>query len=136
MNSQYAQGMPRQPKPGGAVFEPRKFAENRRKFGASSARLTFGPMETPQQGAAELQHALANRIREHLLDENTNLKALSETENLPPGLNYDRFQRIARGETMLSLTDLMFWATRILNFGDFVGETISNLVSEGKIETE
>jgi len=47
--------MPRPPKSGGAVFVPRSFAENRKKFGHTSTRLTSAPIESPHQTAAELQ---------------------------------------------------------------------------------
>jgi hypothetical protein len=104
--------MPRPPKPGGAVFVPRSFA-TRKKFGRSSSRLTSNSIESPQQAAAELQHAIANRIREYLLDQDTDLKAHCEDNKLPEGLNYGRFQRINRGETMITITDVMYWVGQI-----------------------
>ena len=127
--------MPRPPKSGGAVFEPRTFAENRRKFGRSGSRLLSHKIESPQQGAAELQHAVANRIREYLLDVNTDLKTFCEKAELVSGLSYERFQRINRGETMMTLTDLMFWATVIPNFHEFVAQVVYRLrkVSDSEV---
>ena len=119
--------MPRPPKPDGAVFEPRAFAENRRKFGRSGSRLLSHNVGSPQEGAAELQHAVTNRIREHLLDVNTDLKTFCEKAELVRGLSYERFQRINRGETMMTLTDLMFWATVIPRFAEFVGKAVYKL---------
>ena len=58
----YARVMPRSPKPGGAVFVPHSLANNRKKFGKSTSRLITGEIATPQQEAAEVQHAIANRI--------------------------------------------------------------------------
>ena len=92
-------------------------------------RLAGDVIESPHQGAAELQHAIANRVREYLLDENTTLRAYCERNRLAAGLTHERFERILRGETMLTLTDLMFWATEIPDFADFIGTTLSALVA-------
>ena len=122
--------MPRPPKPGGAVFVPRSFVANPKKFGRSGTRLAGNDViASPHQGAAELQHAIANRVREYLLDENTTLRAYCERNRLAAGLTHERFERILRGETMLTLTDLMFWATEIPDFADFIGTTLSALVA-------
>ena len=125
--------MPRPPKGGGAVFVPRALADNRKKFGRSSTRLIAGRLESPQQQAAELQHAIANRIRDHLLDQNTDLNAYC-AEGLPVGLSYDRFQRILRGETMMAITDVMFWAGQIPDLADFIGSTIGVLAADSPEE--
>lgn len=127
--------MPRPPKSGGAVFVPRSFAENRKKFGRTGTRLTAAPIESPHQSAAELQHAIANRIREYLLDENSTLRAYCENRPLPAGLTNERFERILRGETMITLTDLMFWATEIPDFASFMGATVGELVAVTARET-
>jgi hypothetical protein len=121
--------MPRPPLPGGAVFEPRSFAENRKKFGRTSSRLTAGAIKSPQHAAAEVQHAIANTIREYLLDENTDLKAYCEKPTLPAGLTYERFQRINRGETMITLTDVMYWSDKIPGFATFIGKTMDAVVT-------
>lgn len=126
-------GMPRPPKDGGAVFVPRSLADNRKKFGRSSTRLIAGRLESPQQQAAELQHAIANRIRDHLLDQNTDLNAFC-AEGLPVGLSYDRFQRILRGETMITITDVMFWAGQIPNLAELIATTIRLLAAENRDE--
>ena len=123
--------MPRPPKDGGAVFVPRSLADNRKKFGRSSTRLIAGRLESPQQQAAELQHAIANRIRDHLLDQNTDLNAYC-AEGLPVGLSYDRFQRILRGETMMTITDVMFWASQIPDLAEFIGTAIRFLSDESR----
>jgi hypothetical protein len=68
VNSKYNLTMPRSPKPGGVVIEPRTYTDNGKKFGNTSSRLKAGPIITPQQAASELQHALSNKVREHLLD--------------------------------------------------------------------
>jgi hypothetical protein len=132
----------RPPKPGGAVFEPRSLATNRKKFGNSSSRLTSTNVESPQQAAAEVQHAIANRIREYLLDQNSDLKSYCANATLPTGLNYERFQRINRGETMITLTDLMYWAHVIPGLVTFIGDTIEAItgdahfgLSDGAVES-
>ena len=130
----YAFGMPRAPKPGGAVFEPRSLADNRKKFGHTISLLLPHEVRTPHEGAAELQHAIANRIREYLLDKNTDLKSFCENTELAPGLTYERFQRINRGETMMTLTDLMFWATVSPEVPEFVVRVVRKRSDAGDDE--
>jgi len=121
------------PAPGGdrAIFEPRSLlSDTKKKFGRSSSRL-FPEIQSPQQGAAELQHAIANKVREYLLDEATTLQKFCDDTPLPAGLTYDRFQRMNRGETMMTLTDIMFWATQIPDFARFLGGTVHRLTAPG-----
>jgi hypothetical protein len=80
-------------------------------------------VESPQQGAAELQHAITNRIREYVLDHG-DLKQYCDNTDLPAGLSFERFQRINRGETMITLTDVMYWASLIPNLAEFIGAAI------------
>ncbi|QYF74871.1 hypothetical protein [Cryobacterium sp. PAMC25264] len=127
--------MPRPPKPGGAVFEPRSAASHK-KFGRSSSRLTSGAIESPQQAAAELQHAITNRIREYLLDQDTDLKAYCEATELPLGLNYGRFQRINRGETMMTLTDLMYWVDQIPGLATYIADTMGAVTGANDARTD
>ena len=134
MHIRYTRVMPRSPKPGGAVFVPHSLADNRKKFGKSTSRLTTGEIATPQQEAAEVQHAIANRIREYLLDQNTDLlKYCSETP-LPRGLSYDRFQRILRGETMMTLTDLLFWVGQVPDLAEFAHTSIRRTLDADHVE--
>ena len=126
--------MPRSPKPGGAVFVPHSLADNRKKFGKSTSRLITGAIATPQQEAAEVQHAIANRIREYLLDQNTDLLEYCAETPLPRGLSYDRFQRILRGETMMTLTDLMFWAGQIPDLAEFAHSAIQRTLDADHVE--
>jgi hypothetical protein len=126
--------MPRLPKPGGAVFVPHSLADNRKKFGKSTSRLTAGEIASPQQEAAEVQHAIANRIREYLLDQNTDLFKYCAQTPLPRGLSYDRFQRIFRGETMMTLTDLMFWAGQIPDLAEFAHSAIQRTLDADHVE--
>jgi hypothetical protein len=122
--------MPRTPKPGGAVVEPRSYTDNAKKFGNTSTRLRAGQTESPQHGAAELQHVLTNKIREYLLDQDLSLKSFCEKTSLPPGLTYERFYRISNGTTMMGLTDIMFWTARIPDFADTLYSTVSKIAIE------
>ena len=126
--------MPRSPKPGGAVFVPHSLADNKKKFGKSSSCLTGGAIASPQEEAAELQHAIANRIREYLLDQNTDLLKYCAETPLPRGLSYDRFQRILRGETMMTLTDLMFWVGQIPDLAEFAHKSIRRTLDADHVE--
>jgi hypothetical protein len=122
--------MPRPPKPGGSTIEPRTFTDVPKKFGATSSRLIAGPVVSPQQGAAELQHALSNKIREHLLDRGLTLRTFCAETALPDGLNFERFFRISNGTIMMGLTDLAFWATQIPDFADAVHTTLARVVQD------
>jgi len=128
--------MPKSPKPDGAIFEPRSITDNRRVFGQSHSRLLDRATQSPQEGAAEFQHAVANRIREHLLRKKTSLSKFCKDADLPAGLSYERFQRIGRGETMMTFTDLMFWAKEIPDLYMFVGSVLFTLTApESGVDT-
>jgi hypothetical protein len=122
--------MGRPPKPGGSVIEPRRYTDVPKKFGQTSSRLTKGRIDSAQQGAAELQHALVNRIREHLLDSGMDLRAYCAATELPSGLSYERLYRISTGAGMMGLTDLMFWAARVPGFADIARRTMEAMVVE------
>jgi hypothetical protein len=122
--------MPRPPKQGGPTIEPRAFTDVPKKFGATSSRLASGPVISPQQGAAELQHALSNTIREYLLDRGLTLKAFCTETTLPDGLNFERFYRISNGTTMMGLTDIAFWATQIPGFTEAVTAALTRVVHD------
>lgn len=130
VHSGYGFFMPRTPKRGGAVIEPRSYADNTKKFGNTSTRLRSGELQSPQHGAAELQHALSNTIREHLLDNDTTMKAFCDQRDLPEGLSYERLYRISNGTTMMGLTDVMFWTALIPTFGVTLTTMIHNLALE------
>ena len=98
---------------GGFSFEPRTVVSNPKQFGKSSANLE--PLDgikqsDPRFGAAQLQHRVANKVREGLLAQGSNLFELSESSNLSPGMRYDRLVRIQRGETLMQLADLIKWS--------------------------
>jgi len=101
------------PTSGGFSFEPRKFVSTPKQFGKSSADLL--PLDgfsasDPRFGAAQLQHRVANKVREGLLSQGSTLLELSERSSLSPGMKYDRLVRIQRGETLMQLADLINWS--------------------------
>ena len=126
--------MGRLPKPGGAVIEPRSFTNIPKKFGQTSSRLTAGTIDSPQQGAAEFQHALMNKIREWLLDRGMNLRGYCNVTELPSGLTADRFYRLSVGEGMMGLTDLMYWASVIPDFAETAGRVMEAVAATPKDE--
>lgn len=130
VNFDYDEGMPRPPKPGGAVIEPRSFTDNPKKFGMTSSRLTPGPVMSPQQGAAEMQHALSNKVREHLLDIGMDLRAFCASTEMPTGLSYERLYRSGNGTTMLGLTDIVFWSAHIPGFVNLLADTLREVSAE------
>ena len=119
--------MPRSPKPGGAVIEPRSFATVTGKFGKTSTLLGDGPIETAQRAAAELQHAISNHIREFLIDQATTLRRFCAATDLPSGVTYERLYRINAGVSMLTMTDLAFWNAHVTDLPEFVAEAMRRL---------
>jgi hypothetical protein len=128
--SGYVMRMGRPPKPGGAVIQPRLYTDVPKKFGQTTSRLAVTGAYSPQQGAAELQHALVNNIREHLLDRGMDLRGYCNVTELPSGLTADRFYRLSTGEGMMGLTDLMYWASVIPDFAQTVARLIAEIVPE------
>src|SRR5665647_24284 len=114
--------MIKQAAPGGFKFEPRTVVAARKQFGKSSGPLHPAPGMTetdPRFLAAQLQHRVANAVREEVLAQGMSLEEFVTRENstesespLPPGLSYDRLVRIHRGETLMQLADLVSWAQR------------------------
>jgi hypothetical protein len=118
------------PKRGGAVIEPRTYTDMPKKFAQTTTRLTAGLIQTPQHGAAELQHALSNTIREYLLDRGTTLRQFCDHGQLPTGLSYERLYRISTGSTMMGLTDILFWTAVIPGFIDTLTTTMNHLAAD------
>lgn len=102
------------PAAAGFVFEPRKLGKQHAQFGNTSMALLPAEgtdVEDPRWRAAQLQHLVANAVRESLAAEGTNLSAwVRERVSVPGGVSYDRLVRIQRGETMMQLADLFYWA--------------------------
>ncbi|WP_105034773.1 hypothetical protein [Cryobacterium aureum] len=107
--------------PGGFKYEPRNLVDFRKQFGKSSAPLRPAPgvdAADPRFLAAQLQHQVANAVREAVLAQGLSLEAFltrrepdqDSTPSPPPGMTYDRVVRINRGETLMQLADLVSWA--------------------------
>src|SRR5680860_961381 len=124
--------MAKQAAPGGFKFEPRTVVATRKQFGKSSGPLRPAPgipESDPRFLAAQLQHQVANAVREEVLAQGMSLEEFVTRESsadsessLPPGLTYDRLVRIHRGETLMQLADLVSWAQRF----DTVRELLAN----------
>jgi hypothetical protein len=109
------------------TIEPRSFASVAGKFGKTTTRLRDEPIDSAHRAAAELQHAISNRIREFLIDQGTTLPSFCAAVDLPPGITYERLYRINTGVAMLTMTDLAFWNTQIRDMPDFVAESLRGL---------
>ena len=117
---------------GGFKYEPRSMVAVRKQFGRSSALLQPAPgidASDPRFLAAQLQHRVANGVREAALAQGLGLEALlanpmsgERPQATPPGMSYDRIVRINRGETLMQLADLMSWAQRF--------ETVRELLAD------
>jgi len=121
--------MPRSPKPGGAVIEPRSYATVDGKFGKTTTPLKDAPIDSAQRAAAELQHAISNHIREFLIDQATSLRNFCATNDMPTGVTYERLYRINAGASMLTMTDLAFWNGHMKDLPEFVAESMRRLRS-------
>ena len=121
--------MPRSPKPGGAVIEPRSYATVVGKFGKTTTPLVDAPIDSAQCAAAELQHAISNHIREFLIDQATTLRRFCTVTDMPSGVTYERLYRINAGVSMLTMTDLAFWNAHMTDLPEFVAETMRRLRS-------
>jgi hypothetical protein len=75
--------MPKKPKPGGFVFEPRAVVKLPGSFGKSSTPLEPSGASDLQFQAAQLQHAVANTVRECLLARRRSLKNFVEDSDFP-----------------------------------------------------
>lgn len=99
--------------PGGFVFEPRTLAAVSGQFGKTGSPIA--PAEgvaedDPRFQAAQLQHLVANKVREELLGRGLSLKDFLATVTDSGGMSFERLIRIQRGATMMQLTDLFNWA--------------------------
>jgi hypothetical protein len=119
--------VPRSPKPGGAVIEPRSYATVTGKFGKTTTLLADAPIETAQRAAAELQHAIANHIREFLIDKATTLRSFCAAIEMPAGVTYERLYRINAGVSMITMTDLAFWSAHVADLPEFVAVAMRRL---------
>ncbi|MBC7593507.1 MAG: hypothetical protein H7288_06155 [Kineosporiaceae bacterium] len=108
----------------GFVFEPRKLAEQQLQFGNTALALRPAAkvdIADPRWGAAQLQHLVANTVREALAAKGTSLSAWVRDHHADrSGLGYDRLIRIQRGETMMQLADLFHWATTFDTVADLL----------------
>lgn len=99
---------------GGFKFQPRELVAARTQFGKSSEHATPASNVSATDMrfvSANLQHLVANAVREGLLARDEHLKGyVSRLEPSLPGMSYDRLVRILRGETLMQLADLLHWA--------------------------
>ena len=94
---------------GGFVFEPRRVLSTPNLFGKVSVPLEPAAGASQRRArAAQLQHLVSNKVREMLLLRNETLVRYSKGADAE-GLSKDRLARIQRGETMMTMTDLLAW---------------------------
>jgi hypothetical protein len=103
--------MPKKPKPGGYVFEPRARMQVPKSFGKAGSPFAAVGESDSQLAAAQFQHLVANTIRECVIRKSGTLRSFLEWAEFPAEMTYDRVSRIQRGETMMTLTDLLVWST-------------------------
>ncbi|TQL47395.1 hypothetical protein FB562_0453 [Homoserinimonas aerilata] len=96
-------------------FKPRDVVQSPKQFGKSG--LTLKPRDgverdDPRFGAAQLQHLIANAVRESMLAEGHSLRSYVNLLDGVPGMTYERLVRIQRGDTLMQFADLVAWARR------------------------
>ncbi|TFD66078.1 hypothetical protein [Cryobacterium sp. Hh38] len=101
--------MPKKPKPGGHVFEPRARMQVPKSFGKMGIACAAVGKSDAQLAAAQFQHLVANTIRECITRRSGTLRLFLEGAEFPVEMTYDRVSRILRGETMMTITDLLIW---------------------------
>jgi hypothetical protein len=101
--------MPKKPKPGGYVFEPRARMQVPKSFGKTGIACASVGESDAQLAAAQFQHLVANAIRECVMRRSGTLRLFLEGAKFPQEMTYDRVSRILRGETMMTVTDLLIW---------------------------
>ncbi|TFD48566.1 hypothetical protein E3T46_15135 [Cryobacterium sp. Hh11] len=102
--------MPKKPLPGGHVFEPRGRFLVPKSFGKMGVLGTPVGSADAQLAAAEFQHLVANAIRECVTRRSGTLRLFLQEAGFPAEMTYDRVSRILRGETMMTITDLLIWS--------------------------
>ncbi|MFB6611814.1 hypothetical protein ACFCVO_15905 [Agromyces sp. NPDC056379] len=104
----------RTPSKTGFAFEPRSLCMVPTVFGRTSALFVSVDgfnVGDPRLRAAQLQHRVANAVREEILARGQTLEEhLAEIDANVPGLSYDRMVRLLRGKTQMQLADVLFWA--------------------------
>ena len=94
----------------GFTFEPRTLTNAPKQFGSISVHLNpaEGVSESdPRFQSAQLQHLLANEVREFLGVHRLDVAWLASTDAGHPGVSVDRMRRMLRGETMMQITDML-----------------------------
>ena len=108
----------------GFVFAPRKLGEQQAQIGNTSMALLSAKgtgTEDPRWRAAQLQHLVANAVRESLAAKGTNLSSwVRQQHSDSGGVNYDRLVRIQRGETMMQLADLFYWVAKFAGVAELL----------------
>lgn len=77
--------------------------------------------------AANLQHWVANAIREEIAMELSNLATLLPTlDPTSPEMTFDHIAQMRRGEIPMTLTDLLVWSRRFPAVRDIVTSTLTD----------
>jgi len=121
--------MPKKPKPGGSVFEPRSRLSPAGGFGKVSIPLAPVGEQDAQFDAAQFQHLISNAVRECVLAQHDSLRSFVETLKAEPTMSYERLSRILRGETMMTMTDLLIWCSQF----ELVAALVARLVATDRV---
>ncbi|GAA3939140.1 hypothetical protein GCM10022383_16450 [Microbacterium soli] len=77
--------------------------------------------------AANVQHWVANAIREEVAMERSNLASvLPSLDPTSPEVTFERVARLRRGEIPMTLTDLLVWSRRFGSVRDIVTSTLAD----------
>lgn len=114
----------------GAVRRPRDLVDRPEMFGLWGKPMRAAAGVDPADAAfiaANVQHWVANAIREEVAMSRSNLATLlPDLDPTSPDMTFDRVARFRRGEIPMTLTDLLVWSRRFDAVRDIVTSTLAD----------
>ncbi|MDQ0615195.1 hypothetical protein QF046_002836 [Microbacterium sp. W4I4] len=114
----------------GAVRRPRDLVDRPEMFGLWGKPMRAAPGVDPTDAAfiaANVQHWVANAIREEVAMSLSNLATLLPSlDPTSPDMTFDHIAQFRRGEIPMTLTDLLVWSRRFEAVRDIVTSTLAD----------
>ncbi|HTN55406.1 MAG TPA: hypothetical protein VLZ82_04420 [Microbacterium sp.] len=114
----------------GAVRRPRDLVDRPEMFGLWGKPMRAAPGVDPADAAfiaANVQHWVANAIREEVAMSLSNLATLLPSlDPTSPDMTFDHIAQFRRGEIPMTLTDLLVWSRRFEAVRDIVTSTLAD----------
>ncbi|MFC7787387.1 hypothetical protein ACU045_00280 [Microbacterium sp. MAHUQ-60] len=114
----------------GGVRRPRDLVDRPEMFGLWGKPMRAAPGVDPADAAfiaANVQHWVANAIREEVAMSLSNLATLLPSlDPTSPEMTFDHIAQVRRGEIPMTLTDLLVWSRRFEAVRDIVTSTLAD----------